>query len=306
MQNETNSHGVFLTAEESKLFIDFLSKLDGKVFKKSLNKKNILQAIHKFSSLKEWDSSGLKKNGNHLYELAEENLISSKMQEVIKEIDHKIRPATQDYFQFLSKQLDENFYSDFIAAIINFDFSNKFGQRILGKLINLCNCNIKKTIDGKAYREVPLERFRVEENASMRIDILVSLKELGFLIIENKTKSKEHNAQTKYYYEAVNALFPKEKIHCIFLTINGEMAAHEAFVSCSYLELYKIMALEFIKMPFLEHEIEFIAPFFRELRRSFIETNLEAIQKAKQYRTQNETHLILNKFLQGVRRQKKI
>ena len=159
----------------------------------------------------------------NLYELVESDMISLSMYENFEIIDEKIS-KTPDYFSFLSRSLDENFYSDFIVAIINFKFSNEFGIRVLLQLCKACGLNLPKSGPYRAYREVPLGKFGDQENAQKRIDILVDLGKAGVLIIENKTKSREHGAQTELYYNAIKELYPREKIYCLFLTITGDQA----------------------------------------------------------------------------------
>ena len=278
---------IIFSEDDKRSFLSFLSNLKiilpgHESLGQKLTEEVILSSIQKFSSLFEKTDES-KDSLFNLYNLAEAEMLPEAMRERLRVVDKEIE-SSSDFFHFLSKQFDENYYSDFIASIINFQFSNNFNKRVLFRICKHCGIDIGRDVGGIAFREVPLRWFGDIENAAMRIDILVDLKDVGVLIIENKTKSREHSAQTVAYYEAAIKKFPKEKIYGLFLTPNGENASHPLFVSCNYNDFYRAMLDEFLKEPFLESEIQLIAPFFKELRNSFIQRHLEIIKKAIKYR----------------------
>ncbi|MCY4645218.1 MAG: PD-(D/E)XK nuclease family protein [Bacteriovoracales bacterium] len=266
----------FLTTLESSL-------VEASTLAHDLSKKNIIKAILKFSSIGIENPTHLQKSLFNLYDLAEHEMISRATQLKLDKVSKESNLAP-DYFSFLSKNLDENYYSDFIAAILNFKFSNNFNHRVLSRLCSLFSIDIEEGTETIAYREVPLSRFGESENATMRLDIFINLNEVGVLVIENKTRSKEHSCQTRAYYKAINLKFPKEKIYCLFLTPDGSMATHQEFVPLSYNDFYEILISEFVRTPFLSNELKLIIPFFIELQNSFVQSYLNIVHRAMHYR----------------------
>lgn len=287
MHHNSCTDRVTLIENDKTKFSQFISNLEELFPASSWNdysKENILKSIHNFSSIKTQTTNRANRDLSKIYDLVESKMCSNNVRNNVKKI-HQDTDSVPDYFQFLNKRLDENFYSDFIVAIINYNFKNSFHIRFLNKLLSQLFCVELPKCSVKAYRERYLGTLGSADNANMRIDILVELGELGVLLIENKTKTKEHNAQTKLYYNAARARFPDDKIYCIFLTINGEKAECESFETLNYSDLYRIMLEEYVKEPFLtDDEIIRIAPFLKELESSFFLNDIKIINKAKAWR----------------------
>ena len=247
-----------------------------------VSSKEIIKSIQRFSHLGvqiEWEE---KSDLSKLYSLSEDAMAPPDFLKNHKTIEQAILSAP-DYFNFLSKRLNENHYSDFIASTIRFDFKNGFNKRLLKAICKMCDMDIPKNARFKVYRELSLKNFGID--SLMRIDIFIDFGEHGALIIENKTKSHEHDSQTVLYYESVKERIPEDRIYGLYLSVTGESAECENFCSCSYHEFYKTIIFELAQEPFLPGEMELVAPFIKELKQSIMSKWIEIIEKSKQYRS---------------------
>ena len=286
---------VSICENEISLFLSGLKKSFNEFYDLDYSENKIIKSIKDISELIESDSikSFDDKSIFNLYECVEDAIAPNCIKEANDKISSRLKGSWPDYFKLLSKRLDENYYSDFIAAIINFKFKNKFNEMFVKILCEKSGLDSQDKIKATAYREVPLSWFGAIKNSSMRIDLFIDLGDDGVLIIENKTKTKEHDSQTIAYFEAVNIQYKEEKIKALFLTMTGEEAeCREKFESYSYGDFYKDIANTFLKAnshkEFQKDEIMLLAPFFKELEYSLFFNHKNIIEKAKKYRDQKE------------------
>ncbi len=189
-----------------------------------------------------------------------------------------------DLFQFLGKELHEDFYSDNLSSIMDSyqtgDFSNLLIEKI-GSKFNFDFNDFNKVI---TRREVPLSAFEEKGTyASMRIDIVAEFGD-NILLIENKTKTSEHDNQTQRYYNAVARKYPKENIYCLFLAPSLQEFSCPEFKFFSYFDLFLILTEVYGEFAG-EINNKHIEPFYNELKRIFFDPERKAILNAKKYRS---------------------
>lgn len=135
-------------------------------------------------------------------------------------------------------------HSNIIAWLLNPKENHGFGDGFLKKFIgnivldnedreykaSLLKVYLSNFFDMKIYREYK------------NIDILgVSEENKIVLLIENKVKSKESKGQLKRYSDFIEKKFKGYEIIKIYLTIQGDEASEESYISMSYHNVLEII-----------------------------------------------------------------
>lgn len=301
-------------------FLESLTKYSDKKPKKSKRKEpnkfeqDTIQTIHLLKELHErYVPNGknqkksrekLKLTFHKLNTFGE--LVESKFPDIIKENLKNINKKNEDLpgesilFEFLNKVEDENYYSDYISALMNPQKMGKFAHRFLYKLVS-SNPKISQlsgtTSQEKEYnfdfikphREVSLTDFPVEKQyQKMRIDILV-VTDRFVLILENKTKTEEHNDQTVIYYDAVEQKYKhrQTRIFGLFLTPLGSIAIKkDKYSNFSYRDFIEVLEESVREMKDLldSKRLSFVKTFLHELKCRYIYPCCKNLYNAQNFR----------------------
>lgn len=184
------------------------------------------------------------------------------------------------FLEALDKTADENFHSDYLAALLNSKLMGPFSHEFL-RLFMLSAGAIGQVVDqDKAIyvaREKRLDQIddslENTEKGARRIDLYI--RHLDFiLIVENKLYTTESDNQTTDYYSVSVAANPKNKVFGLLLSPDGQQPLEKSFKSLSYRDLA-------IKMHACGNSIKgedskvFFHLYFDSLVRQFLETDRE-------------------------------
>jgi hypothetical protein len=172
-----------------------------------------------------------------------------------RDVEHFV--SKESLFSFLDKASDENFHSDYIAALLNKEFMGAFSEKLFESLLKKTSSSTEEISTRRlhTYRERRLDTLnenlknakgKLESIGARRIDIL-SVSTSHIIIIENKIYSCEHGDQTIDYYKATEVYcnnlsgHQKKIIAGIMLSPAGIKAAHSMFTSLTYTDLFFIL-----------------------------------------------------------------
>lgn len=150
---------------------------------------------------------------------------------------------------FLGREWDENFHSDYIAQILQPSRMGTYANLLMEKVISkfITEASSLNSFHIKVEREKLLADFDApKEIEKRRIDLFISVGKF-LVIIENKINSYELEDQTKDYYNSVANYYSsdiakgKKKIIAILLSPSKLVARDPHFISMSYIELTRIM-----------------------------------------------------------------
>jgi hypothetical protein len=154
----------------------------------------------------------------------------------------------ESLLNFLNKEENENFHSDFIGGFLDSRKSGKLAGELFSELVYFAKGEkIKAPFEVSSRRELSLGELVPgirEEIASRRIDILAQTAEY-LLVIENKVNSYESTAQTADYHEVSmqfnsNLVRPKKLVE-ILLSPRGDTPDCNAYVPMTYHALFQIL-----------------------------------------------------------------
>lgn len=148
----------------------------------------------------------------------------------------------------------------------NHGLGDEFLKKFIGKIVlnnedreykaSLLKVYLSNFFDMKIYREYK------------NIDILgVSEENKIVLLIENKVKSKESKGQLKRYSDFIENKFKDYEIIKVYLTVQGEEASEESYISVSYHNVLEIIKeiLEFNEDNLSSNVFEFISYYIEIL-----------------------------------------
>ena len=129
-----------------------------------------------------------------------------------------------------NRTYDENFFSDYLAYVLNPD-RNGLGTGPLRALLGLVSAEFDdiEIQEVEVYREFSLD--------SGRIDLLILIDESLVVGIENKIFSSEGVNQTGYYAEVISKEFPDHNHALVFLSPRGTKPVSKYFKAVSYKKL---------------------------------------------------------------------
>lgn len=137
-----------------------------------------------------------------------------------------------------SKTYDENFISAFLAYVLDPSL-NGIGAEPLKKITENFGPECNDIIDSLALSEQ--SNFRITReycfSDGKRIDILINIKELFIIAIENKIFANESDNQTVSYTKSIRKEFPNHEYLFLFLTPDGKKAQSKEFKTISYEQL---------------------------------------------------------------------
>lgn len=193
---------------------------------------------------------------------------------------------------FLEKRSDENFHSDYIASLLNPEFTGEFAHKLFQKLISHASGDPGKIFGTlQAMREVRLDTLNYglvgKEKGARRIDLLIQTSS-HLLVIENKVYSNESEDQTSDYKNAVEVfnlqLLPhlQKKVCHLFLTPSGSVASCTDFEPISYKVLYQYIKEISGSAPKRSAD-QFIHPYLNSLYDAFYASEDNYIDYLKAY-----------------------
>ncbi len=193
-------------------------------------------------------------------------------------------------------------HSNIIAWLLNPKENHGLGDEFLKKFIgeivlnnedreykaSLLKVYLSNFFDMKIYREYK------------NIDILgVSEENKIVLLIENKVKSKESKGQLKRYSEFIENKFKDYEIIKVYLTVQGEEASEESYISVSYNNVLEIIReiLKFNKDNLSSNVFEFIS-YYIEILEDIVLGDSDTINLCKKVYKNNR------KILEYIRKNK--
>lgn len=136
-------------------------------------------------------------------------------------------------------------HSNFLAFLLDPAESHGQSQLFLKALL----MDLLKTVDQKLRPLSPIEidgsdlRGVTVHREWHNIDLLIKCQHPSFLVaIENKIRSTEHSGQLARYRKTIAQHYPKTRALFVFLTLDGEEASEEEWVSYRYADLYRVFS----------------------------------------------------------------
>ncbi|MEG0568869.1 MAG: PD-(D/E)XK nuclease family protein [Erysipelotrichales bacterium] len=161
--------------------------------------------------------------------------------ESINEIELSLSEWLNDenIFKILGISRTEIRHSNYISYLINPNNGYKWNDKFFKKIMKTCltrNSKEKKNYfkDIEPYNFNDINVIREYKN----FDIFIKSRNNKTIVcIENKVDSTEHSNQLTRYYEYIEKEFPEYSKIFIYLTINGEKASNNNWISYSYKDL---------------------------------------------------------------------
>ncbi|MTI65597.1 MAG: hypothetical protein FH753_03255 [Firmicutes bacterium] len=161
----------------------------------------------------------------------------------------KLELLTNDFNIFTALNIinDELKHSNFLAWLLSPRETHNLGDYFLKSLIKTTIYKISKYNNYTIPSIFDIDSWSFDDAEVLRewrnIDIVIRSDENNFVcIIENKVLSKEHSTQSRRYKNIIDREFMDYKYKVFtFLTIDGEEASEEEYISLSYEEIVNII-----------------------------------------------------------------
>lgn len=207
--------------------------------------------------------------------LLEEFIINNENLERLEDI-------VNDFNIFTSLNLINNEirHSNFLSWLMNPKENHNLKDYFLSSLLKVISVrassleiNTPSIFDIDNWNFIDAEILREWRN----IDMLIKDDNHKLIcVIENKIYSKEHSGQLRRYKEIVEAEYPDYQKMFVYLTIEGDEASDDEYLSISYQDIIKIITnIIDNKSASIGEEILIFISHYREMFRRYIMENSE-------------------------------
>lgn len=208
-------------------------------------------------------------------DLLEEFIINNKNLERLENI-------VNDFNIFTSLNLINNEikHSNFLSWIMNPKENHNLKDYFLSSLLKIISMrasssgiNAPSIFDIDNWNFIETEILREWRN----IDILIKDDNYKLIcVIENKIYSKEHSGQLQRYKEIIEEEYPNYQKMFVYLTIEGDEASEDEYLSINYHDIIKIIThIIDNKSASIGEEILIFISHYREMFRRYIMENSE-------------------------------
>ena len=171
-------------------------------------------------------------------------------------------------FSVMGKIYREEWHSSFLCWLLDPNENHGLGAMPLKCFFELYNKKQEENhmaahIDISSMSDVDFARFRFRTEEKIyskinfregRIDIFAK-SENAILVIENKVKSKEHDSQTRLYYQYFESKdeYKNQQKYYVYLRVDkGDVAQDKHYVNITYQEVYDYVISECLNCEMLD------------------------------------------------------
>lgn len=208
-------------------------------------------------------------------DLLEEFIINNKNLEHLENI-------VNDFNIFTSLNLVNNEirHSNFLSWIINPKENHNLKDYFLSSLLKVISMRASSLgINAPTIFDIDIWSFMETEvlREWRNIDILIKDDNHKLIcVLENKIYSKEHSGQLRRYKEIVEVEYPDYQKMFVYLTIEGDEASEDEYLSISYHDIIEIIThIIDNKSTSIGEEILIFISHYREMFRRYIMENSE-------------------------------
>lgn len=208
-------------------------------------------------------------------DLLEEFIINNKNLEHLEDI-------VNDFNIFTSLNLINNEirHSNFLSWIMNPKENHNLKDYFLSSLLKVISMRASSSgINAPSIFDI--DNWNFTETEVLRewrnIDILIKDDNHKLIcVIENKIYSKEHSEQLRRYKEIVEVEYPDYQKMFVYLTIEGDEASEDDYLSINYHDIIKIIShIIENKSTSIGQEVLIFISHYREMFRRYIMENSE-------------------------------